>query len=97
MKNYCRWEAKCSDVVVSRDILKITIGDESTNFTLELNHSKLDGQIFGENNFCYLPVFMSKFGSHKSSQTWYVGSQILNDYVTVYDNRPFDEYKQNYA
>lgn len=57
----------------------------------------MDGSKFDGSDFCYLPVFMSKLASHKSSQTWYVGSQMLNDYVTVYDNRPFDEYKKSYA
>jgi len=32
MKNYCRWEAKCSDVKVSSEILKITLGTEKTSF-----------------------------------------------------------------
>ena len=66
MENYCRWETKCENVKTSAELLKITLGKGDSTFTLKLNHPKVPGEVFGQNNFCYLPVFMSKLTSHKA-------------------------------
>lgn len=48
----------------------------------------VDGSIFGfkENAFCYIPIFRAKVANKDYTNTWFVGSLFMTNYVTVYDN-----------
>lgn len=102
--NYCRWSASCDTITAAglEKSLRISLaGSDSGTFAFVSRPGSLfvDGKNFGEapGSYCYLPIFRSMLTDAALSNTWFLGSLFMMEYVVVYDNTPFHEHGETYC
>lgn len=94
MSSSCRFEKPCDQIEAREDALfQLTLFDEvggEVHIKLEGKDMFVNGTLIDNNDptiadFCFIPFLKHHFGP---SDTWFLGSPILNDYYTIFDMSP---------
>lgn len=96
-RGYCKINNTCegeSNYTNWRIYVTVSDGKQSYSLNVADNNGSLlvNGSIFDDSDFCYIPVFRSML----DQETWYLGGLFLQQYYITYDMTPIDEFKKDY-